>query len=193
VKLITTKHRFRTLGEKRNASVALSSSDADVFCVWDDDDIYLPWHMEAAANTIETAIGYHECYTIPSTVYIDKRTFLARKLTNGIFHPAWSFTRTVFTTVDGYPPMQSGQDQGLRRRWDLRKITRLDPIVTDPRPSFIYRWCTTGSRHLSSMGKHGYEQLAEAKATRVERIEPRWSKDWTAMALDELAKAKPGS
>ncbi len=43
VKLVTSPVRFRTLGEKRNASAALASPDVDAYCVWDDDDIYLPW------------------------------------------------------------------------------------------------------------------------------------------------------
>jgi len=189
VKLITTKHRFRTLGEKRNASVALASPEASVFCVWDDDDIYLPWHMEAAAKTIETRSGVNDGYTIPSIIYIDKRNHLERKMTGHLFHPAWAFTRNAFTTVDGYPAMQSGQDQGLRRRWVQRQIARFDPIKHDSRPSFVYRWGTTGNKHLSAMGEGGYERLAGMNpvAARIDKILPHWSKDWASLALDELS------
>lgn len=186
VKLITTRHRFWTLGEKRNASVALASPETSVFCVWDDDDIYLPWHMESAAKTIE---GSTECYTIPSIIYIDKRNHLERKITGHLFHPAWAFTRNAFTAVDGYPAMQSGQDQGLRRRWVQRHVTRFDPIKKDSRPSFIYRWGTTGTKHLSAMGEGGYERLGMYQQIpgRITKIEPKWSKDWTSLALDEMA------
>ena len=61
-RLISTQQRFRTLGEKRNASAALVSPEVDAYCVWDDDDVYLPWHMSAAVKTLQTGADY----TIPS-------------------------------------------------------------------------------------------------------------------------------
>src|SRR5512137_1054339 len=45
--LVTSSRRFRTLGEKRNACAALASADVDAYVVWDDDDIYLPWTLQA--------------------------------------------------------------------------------------------------------------------------------------------------
>ena len=51
VKLVTTSHRFRTLGEKRNASAAFASPDVDVYAVWDDDDIYL-LHLMSYTSTV---------------------------------------------------------------------------------------------------------------------------------------------
>jgi glycosyltransferase involved in cell wall biosynthesis len=38
-RLVSLGVRFRTLGEKRNASAALVSSDVEGYCVWDDDDM----------------------------------------------------------------------------------------------------------------------------------------------------------
>ncbi|HUT14422.1 MAG TPA: hypothetical protein VMY42_28310, partial [Thermoguttaceae bacterium] len=48
--LLSLGKRFRTLGEKPNACAALASADVDAFAVWDDDDICLPWHLEAMAG-----------------------------------------------------------------------------------------------------------------------------------------------
>jgi glycosyltransferase involved in cell wall biosynthesis len=73
-RLVSSPVRFRTLGEKRNASAALVSPDVDAYCVWDDDDIYLPWHMAAAAAALKDAD-----YTIPTVIYIDRRGGLERK------------------------------------------------------------------------------------------------------------------
>jgi glycosyltransferase involved in cell wall biosynthesis len=196
VKLITTRHRFRTLGEKRNATVALASPDVDVFCVWDDDDIYLPHHMAAAAATLQSNGGQDvfECYAIPSTIYIDHPDHLQRKESNGLFHPSWSFTREAFVAVDGYPPMQSGQDQALRRRWAMKHVARRNPITFDSRPSFVYRWATTGDKHLSAMGEGGYERLGSVKHPyrKISRIEPKWSKNWTRLAELEQASTTGG-
>jgi len=82
VKLITSKHRFRTLGEKRNACAALASPDVDAYAVWDDDDIYLPWHLQAMAEVF--AAG--NAWSLPAEVWIDRRTYLERKATKGLFH-----------------------------------------------------------------------------------------------------------
>ncbi len=176
VKLITTKHRFRTLGEKRNASAALVSPDTEVYCPWDDDDIYLPWHMSAAAKGLANAQ-----YTIPTQVYVDKRTHFDKKKNGTLFHAAWSFRRDVFSEVGGYPFMQSGQDQGLLKRFLAANVSRTDPIQWDPRPSFVYRWYTAHNQHLSAMGNGGYERLGFSTVSPVESLVPKWEKDWVAL------------
>jgi len=74
VKLVSSPIRFRTLGEKRNASAALVSPDVEAYCVWDDDDIYLPWHMSASAAALKDAD-----YTIPTAIFVEKGGRLQRK------------------------------------------------------------------------------------------------------------------
>lgn len=181
--LVSLPVRFRTLGEKRNASAALVSADVDAYCVWDDDDVYLPWHISAAASALTDAD-----YTIPTVVYKDKRDRLERKANQYLFHGAWTFRRTAFDQVGGYPFIQSGQDQGLLRRFKSAKLRRADPIQFDARPSYIYRWYTAHSKHISAMGDGGYERLAEVAAHRIDGFEPAWDRDWSRLASDE-AKA----
>lgn len=173
VRLVTTRHRFRTLGEKRNASAALAGPDVDAYCVWDDDDIYLPWHMTAAATALADAD-----YAIPTVVYVDRPSRLERKTNRRLFHPAWAFRRAAFERVDGYPFMQSGQDQMLLRRFESAQLRCGDPLAHDPRPSFLYRWHTAHNEHLSAMGPGGYERLAGQATETVRLIVPGWSRDW---------------
>jgi glycosyltransferase involved in cell wall biosynthesis len=175
-RLVSVPARFRTLGEKRNASAALASPDVDAFCVWDDDDVYLPWHMSAAAAALAGAD-----YTIPTAVYVDKRTRLERKANQSMFHGAWAFRGGAFGQVGGYPFMQSGQDQGLLRRFEAAGLRRADPIRFDPRPSYVYRWYTAHTRHLSAQGRDGYERLGRVPAAPVGLLEPRWEVDWEAL------------
>ncbi len=82
VKLVTTRHRFRTLGEKRNATAALASPNVEAYAVWDDDDIYFPWHLEAMAQVFAAGIPWSR----PTEVWIDRCTYLERKPTGGLFH-----------------------------------------------------------------------------------------------------------
>jgi glycosyltransferase involved in cell wall biosynthesis len=176
VRLITTPYRFRTLGEKRNASAALVSPDVEAYCVWDDDDIYLPWHMSAAAAALAEAE-----YTIPTILYTDKRDRLERKNNQYLFHGAWGFRRKAFEQVCGYPFIQSGQDQGLLQRFKARQLKRADPIQVDSRPSYVYRWHTAHNQHLSAMGKDGYERLGQQPLNNISKIAPRWSQDWVLL------------
>jgi glycosyltransferase involved in cell wall biosynthesis len=176
-RLVSVPVRFRTLGEKRNASAALVSPDVDAYCVWDDDDIYLPWHISAAAAALKDAD-----YTIPTVIYVDRRDRLERKQNQYLFHGAWAFRREAFERVGGYPFMQSGQDQGLLRRFKAAQLRRADPIQHDPRPSYVYRWCTIpGNRHISAMGKDGYERLGQLPVTPVATLVPRWDRDWVKL------------
>jgi len=189
VKLITTRHRFRTLGEKRNACAALASPDVEAYAVWDDDDIYLPWHLEAMAAVLSAG----HAWSLPAEVWIDRRTHLERKATNGLFHGSWGFVRDAFLSVGGYPAMQSGQDQALAARFRRAGIKPVSPseLLANPStptdidrscltlPSYVYRWHTyPGARHISALGKDGYERRGQEPVEHVNRIIPAWSRNW---------------
>lgn len=180
VKLVTTKHRFRTLGEKRNACAALASPDTEAYAVWDDDDIYLPWHLDLMAWVFEA--GYR--WSLPAEVWIDRRSYLERKQTKGLFHGSWAFTREAFLSVGGYPAMQSGQDQALAARFKKAGIVPVSPVPpadTTLPPSYIYRWHTyPNARHISALGKDGYERRGNELVEHMDLITSSWSRDWAA-------------
>lgn len=179
VRLVTTSTRYVTLGGKRNASVELAG-DADAICVWDDDDIYLPWHVSACARAIAGVD-----YAIPTKVLSFRRGGKMIVRSNAsLFHGAWIFTRAAFERVGGYPLMQSGQDQALLARFKAAHMHRGDHLLHDARPSYIYRWGTTPSGwHISALSKtNGYERLAARQAEHVAKIVPAWSRDWLAAA-----------
>ncbi|MGQ9822762.1 MAG: glycosyltransferase family 2 protein [Thermogutta sp.] len=217
VKLVTTRHRFRTLGEKRNASAALPSPDCKAYAVWDDDDIYLPWHLEAMAAVFQA--GYP--WSLPAEVWIDRTTHLKRKNTGGLFHGSWGFTREAFLAVGGYPAMRSGQDPALAARFRHAGIKAVSPselvmqtsqpcaisALAGPAqhqstsdedrqpsasgdfpslvalPSYIYRWQTyPAARHISALGKDGYQRRGKEAIVPVERLTPCWSRDWAVLS-----------
>jgi len=175
-RIVSLPTRFRTLGEKRNASAALVSPDVDAYCVWDDDDIYLPWHISAAAAALAEAD-----YTIPTQLYIDKEGRLECKANQSLFHGAWSFRRKAFEPVRGYPFIQSGQDQGLLKRFKAANLRRADPIQFDARPSYVYRWFTAHSQHISAMGTDGYDRLGRQPTPSATTITPGWERDWLSL------------
>jgi len=175
--LLSVGKRFRTLGEKRNATAALVSADVDALAIWDDDDIYLPWHLQRAAEVLESGDTRWSC---PGEVWIDRPRQLKRRPANGLFHAAWVLARDAFLQVDGYPAMQSGQDQGLAARLKKAGVPRACPTGE---PSFVYRWSTVRARHLSAMGPGGYERRGrEPIVPQTGTIRPHWTKPWAKKA-----------
>ncbi len=180
--IVSTTQRFRTLGEKRNATAALVSDDVDAYVVWDDDDIYLPWTLKAHGAALVQAP-----WSLPSRVLVErpKDYRLANKETGGLFHSAWAFSRELFAEVGGYPFMQSGQDQALAKRFRERhKAERLvaDPIALGFDPFLVYRWATTGSWHISALDRRcGYQRLARQRhhGTPIEEVQPYWLRDYS--------------
>lgn len=173
-------HRFPTLGEKRNKTVELSSGR--YIAVWDDDDMYLPWHLEASMTVLQR--GCH--YTIPTRLWMEKKNNLQLKRNTYLFHGGWTFTREAFEDVQGYPLMQSGQDQGLLVKMKHSRFKRGDPITIDPRPSYVYRWCTI-SNHLHISGGSNSDEaredryikkFAEIPMTPQNEIVPAYERDW---------------
>ena len=176
--LISVPKRFRTLGEKRNATAALASADVDAYVVWDDDDIYLPHTLSAHREALR-----HADWSVPSKVLVEQKDGTLRAKSNRtLFHSAWAFTREAFERVDGYPFMQSGQDQALGARFRRAGIEPSDPIANYP-PYLVYRWSTSDCWHLSAMDKQtGYERLAAYRhqASPIEQITPYWPRKYEA-------------
>lgn len=182
VRLCVIPQRFRTLGEKRNATAALASPQATVYSVWDDDDLYLPHTLQFQAKALQQAE-----FVIPKHVYTwDKPASpWTVKNTGGIFHGCWAFTRSVFEAVNGYPWIQSGQDLGLKRKLLALDGCRLNQPECD-RPYYVYRWTATGDKHLSAMDKAtGYDRM---KAASIEpaQLTPRFQQDYWQMIPGEV-------
>src|SRR5215831_16169093 len=56
VRVINVPRRFRTVGEKMNAAIALASHE--LLFVWDDDDIYLPHRLSFSVEHFEPKKGF---------------------------------------------------------------------------------------------------------------------------------------
>jgi glycosyltransferase involved in cell wall biosynthesis len=175
VRYVHTKYRFRTIGEKRNACAALASPDSEGYCVWDDDDAYLPWHMSHCAGELATSDLY-----VPHYVYVQKNDpfRLVKRETNGLFHGSWAYSRAVFDAVRGYPHIQSGQDQAFLKLLKLLKgCTQSKTVWCEP--SYAYSWFTfRGAWHLSA-APGMYERIGQSRT--LGRLEVRETHDWEAL------------
>lgn len=148
--VVTREPRRRSLPAKCNELADLAG-ECDVLVVSEDDDTYLPWHVEAHVAALEaTGRGWSHPSTVLST-YTGK---LDREGASGRFHAALAMRSDVFAEVGGWPDTDRADfDQQL-----LAELGRTGPGA-DPcalpaadlaRPSYVFRWGSTGDEHGQS-------------------------------------------
>jgi hypothetical protein len=187
--LVSIPRRFKTLGEKRNATLGLIPDKADAVCLWDDDDLYLPWHLTSAAATLE-----HAPWSRPSLVLYEHPEKLKARRTNGLYQGGWSLRLEERPGLTGrglpggvsYTATSINEDQVLACEMSQRNVSEADPIQLGQRPSYIYRDASSESYHASYMGD--CRQVWQRLGT-----ESRWMWDkppLTHEQLNEMARAR---
>lgn len=155
VTVVNWPRRFRTLGEKRNAAIALA--DGYALLPWDDDDIMLPWRISMSVRQLAGADYFN-----PSRYWFIDSTGLHHDHSHGLAHGCSIFTRRAFEKVDGYPPTSSGADLALDRT--LRRTAGVTLAVGAELAAddwyYVYRWGVSPV-HLSSRGPGNdwYEEI----------------------------------
>ena len=191
VRLVNVPLRFRTVGEKRNAAIALASHG--LLFPWDDDDICLPHRISFSVRHLDPRQGHFN----PRVAWFwNKREII--ELAQGGLYGAGCWTRELHDAAQGYAAQGSGEDQELDRRF--REIRpRSEPrFAIDPADVYyLYRWAGTGSYHLSGYGmdrpgesesqakatRHVAQYLAAGRLPRGEiELRPRWKAEYTDLA-----------
>ena len=196
VQVINVPRRFRSLGEKLNAAVALASHD--LLFVWDDDDIYLPHRLSFSVANFEPHKGFFKV----ETAWFWNDDALSGPVKN-LFHAASCWSRHLFDAVRGYPADGSGCDQVFEKRLATGFPGSIKPWdVTPEEIYYVYRWGGTGSYHLSVQGgaeipRNGkYAEVAAFVEQRADRgeiplghiaLQPRWKHDYPRLIADRLA------
>ncbi|MCK9558467.1 MAG: glycosyltransferase family 2 protein [Candidatus Cloacimonetes bacterium] len=116
---------------------------ADAYCAWDDDDIYLQWHLSAHVEALKINGWSH-----PKNVFSLFTGRLHQESAAGRFHAAIAIRKDYAERI-GY--------WGVSKRCDydqeiIRKLTAIsEPGRPDQTrlPSFVMRWGSTGANHCS--------------------------------------------
>ena len=145
--LLSSAIRFQYLGTKYNtlADMAVCKSKPDILAVWEDDDIYLPHHLNLIAQNIgdrKWAKPSHIRSLYTGKVEIEKA--------DGRFHASLAMSVEAYHKVDGWP-------MGPQLNFDQQLFTNLhiitgDGIYQTDDPSYIFRWASTGSYHGQALG-----------------------------------------
>jgi hypothetical protein len=161
---------YTNLGEKRAA--LLQASSTELAAHWDDDDLYLPWHLtRSVAALLERDVG---CVKSAGAYYMKgalstqdsglSTGLSVRGPCHNVFEGTMVFRREEALALGGYPPLHSGQAKALLKRFaDAGRLFKIPDDHAVPQdsglstqdspalPSYVYRWAN-GVGHISSIG-----------------------------------------
>lgn len=197
VRVINCATRPATLGAARNAAIELAQYEYIV--TWDDDDIYLPLHLQNFADA---------CAPEAHWLWMDKAfgsEFFRIKHLRGGFSNTFAFRKTLWKAVGGYPPLDCGEDAAFVTKAanfaEGRKFT-----LDNEKASFIYGW-NNKVHHISGVtpgrpSSRPYHKVAVEAAMRLRagklprgqfKLAPKWERDWGKMAMDFCSRHKPAA
>ncbi len=161
VSLWRTPQRFPSLPAKYNRALAaiLDDYQPDLAALFDDDDVYLPWHLGVH---IEALRGKRRAWSKPSLVLSDYSGTPRQEVAAGRFHGSIAFTADITTRWD--ETAGPDFDQRFMAALGAECGPAVDPLEICPNPSYLFRW-HTGSYHgqwwMSEGGNVWYDRVAE--------------------------------
>jgi len=166
--LVSIPRRFRTLGEKRNAVAALAPPDTEAFAIWDDDDLYFPWALEATAAALDRGDWSRPSIALVPIVEPPGNRWSFRQVqTGGLFHGGWGYRRELFDRAGWYPAESGPEDQGLMHKMEALGPAIVDPITLGFQPFYVFGGPRiSGEPNLSALGcdQRAYDALGRRQA-----------------------------
>ncbi len=191
-RVVSITERCQNLGTKRNVAARLVSEDTEQIAIFDDDDIQLPWHLEACAKGLESRpwVQARQALEWDGKELTRHETYHRDYPDKFAFHGNWAYSLEEFWAVDGYPPIMD--DDRIAERMTKAYGPSADSISVEyPLPAYIYSREPTG--HLSwlyaAKGMDGaWDSLG--KTLQPAKIEIGWDRDYAAMEIPKFAKPR---
>jgi hypothetical protein len=142
VRIINEEFSGGSLRFIRQRMLELADPAADFIHWWDDDDLYLPWHLEDCLNHIENYVAWK-----PASSWVSERNvkFACQK---NRFEASWLFRSEYLTSAPIHThPAYTDHPVTLQ----IEESGQLATTELGGRTSYIYRW-DTGTQHLSGYG-----------------------------------------
>lgn len=116
--LVSFPQRILTLGEKNNVCASLAPRETWGYAKWDDDDLYMPWHLEAMAEALSRGRFVQPRYAIDfwNHKWVVTETYSRKKPNHYCYHGCWGYTRELYASVGGYRNRYAGDDGELQSR-----------------------------------------------------------------------------
>ncbi len=184
VTMISIPLRFSCLGEKQNTAVALSKPEQELIVVMEDDDVYMPWTLQAHADAFR-----HSRLSVPQRWVLESkhgRLDLQSNKSGAAAHAGWAYSRNLFRCVNGYPWIDIPTDHGLLTRFRNAGVAAANSTENFP-PYVVCRLNSTTHPHLSRAWATSVAwsmACKQADLTPVEYLpEPDLSRDYQAEVL----------
>ena len=156
--VISTEERFSDLPAKYNAlSKRAMDWGADVLAIWEDDDVFLKWHLAQIGDACGNR-GVH-FFRLPQVYsnYALPKGVVQLEGADGRFHSSWAFTVQAFHAIGGWPKTpRLDFDQQIGSK--LRAFDPQPAFNPFYKPSYVYRW-GNGLFHGSQAGEEGFAEL----------------------------------
>jgi len=186
--VISQSERFPDLGSKYNfaADLAVKKYDAEILVVWEDDDVYLPWHLQSIVHALkETGAQWAKPSLVftPSEKGFDTIPF-NRVMYN--YHAAISLMRKAWEEVKWPTDGKINYDARFMCALEDKFGEAADTLSYNPTPSYVFRFGSTKSYHgqslcMGNLNDTNWYKIVPtiAKPTPVKKLEPRFDEETT--------------
>jgi len=188
IKLISTKTRYATLGEKRNAFLSLMNKESEFLFIADDDDLYYPHWISSMMHA-----GEHADIIVPAMM-IEWRWGMNpgyRYGTDwGFHHAASAFRKTAFLELGGYPHQQRQEDYVLFSKFEANKGRYNKAEVYWKIPPYIIRRsdCWRGTYTTTFMNEPEYDATSRQHVENQQILTPQSPERYFKMVQEMLEK-----
>lgn len=146
VQLRSQDERLPSLPAKYAALTDMAESwEPDVYALWDDDDIYLPRHLERISAALQMS---RSKWAHPSLVLSTYPGHVVPEQTGGRFWAAAAMRWEAWNKIGGVPNTLAGDfDQqflGLAHRYYGPAVS---PVLQPNEATFVFRWADTHCAH----------------------------------------------
>jgi hypothetical protein len=198
IKMINLADRFSNLGAKRQ--YLLSQTDAYIVTHWDDDDLYLPWHISNLHANLWAHEQQAKLYRRPAVLCVKPKlawfmpmktrcVFQMRGLHANNFEGQMMFYRKAALSF-GYSEKDSGQALDLMNRFDQLKALMVPDLGNFS--SYVYRW--SGIGHVSRAGRDGFTALNRNMALEGDyyrKLDRKWAMERLLIIFHEMIRQQP--
>jgi glycosyltransferase involved in cell wall biosynthesis len=174
VQVVNTPFRCASLGEKRNLLAAMA--DGELICIWDDDDISLPWRLSRSV----VLLGDADYYNPGAYWYLDGNG-LHHDHAVGFCYNASLYRKCAFDDLGGHPSISVGEDAAMDAKLRTRNVAMAPPLARNEW-FYIYRWGVSPV-HISGRGLDSFwETIGERPIQPGEYVlKPHWEQDYIAL------------
>lgn len=147
----------------------------DAWIVWDDDDVYLPRHVQQHLAALQAAPWSHPSRAY-STYGIDPQIQhpVDRTLSGRHYHGALAVRADLMTSLGGWPNTdRSNYDKQMLAACRNAAGPPADPCQYG-HPTYVYRWSDTSRDHCSARIQQGRYRRPRIQEPPIDRLTPAY-------------------